>query len=282
MPLTNPTHAWNQSSFHTQADSIRNSFDNGNLARNANNYNGFHNWNNWNHAGWSQDWWGYPGGWYAPGWAAATAWSEVGYGALADFEGLVSDQPVYGDYGNSIVYQGDNVYYNGQPYGSADQYYQQAEQLAAAGLPASDASFEISPAPTDKWKPLGVFSLVQGAQTQSTMLMQLAINQEGVVKGNYYNELTGESSVITGSLNRSTQRVAWTMGANKSTVFDTTLGNLCKAESPILVHYGSQDTQQLALIRMDPPKGAPPATAPATSASPASMSPVVTASAAAK
>ncbi len=41
-------------------------------------------------------------------------------------------QPVNYDYGNTIVYEGDNVYQDGQPIASAQEYAQQAQQIAQA------------------------------------------------------------------------------------------------------------------------------------------------------
>src|SRR5262249_16647150 len=99
----------------------------------------------------------------------------------------------------------------------------------------------------------GVFSLVTPNQSDSTMLFQLAINRDGVVAGNYFNQITNEAAEISGCLDKRTQRVSFTVGNNNSTVFDTGIGNLMKDNSPILVHYGADRTQQMEFIRMQKP-----------------------------
>ncbi|HEY9786457.1 MAG TPA: hypothetical protein V6D17_13705, partial [Candidatus Obscuribacterales bacterium] len=133
--------------------------------------------------------------------------------------------------------------------GTTQQYYQQAQQLAAAGAQAPSANA----ASADAWRPLGVFSLAQKGQTQSTMLFQLAINKDGVVRGNYFNQLTNESSEIYGSLDKKTQRISFSLGENNNTVFDTTLSDLMKDDAPVLVHYGPNTTQGMMLVRLQQP-----------------------------
>lgn len=151
----------------------------------------------------------------------------------------------------NITYQGDNVYVNGQPSGSTQQYYQQAQDLAArAQGPSGDGGGD----PNEQWQALGVYSLAAPGQTSSDMLLQLAINQAGIVRGNYLNQLTNEKSQVFGSLDKQTSRVSWTIGDNNQTVFDTSLSDLTKDDSEVLVHYGPTDTREMALIRMPAPK----------------------------
>jgi hypothetical protein len=85
------------------------------------------------------------------------------------------------------------------------------------------------------------------------MLLQLAINQKGIVRGNYTNQLTNENSQIYGALDKKTQRISWTIGANNSTVFDTSLSDLVNDDSQVLVHYGPTNTRTMALIRLPAP-----------------------------
>lgn len=167
----------------------------------------------------------------------------------------------------NITYQGDTVYNNGQPVGSSQAYYQQAQQLAAQsyqqglnqGLQmGGDNSYGAS-APADQgmatgdWKALGVFGLAEPGQTSSNMLLQLAINKDGVVRGNYLNQLTNEKSQVYGALDKKTHRISWTIGQNNSTVFDTNLADIANDDSQVLVHYGPDNTQKMALIRLPAP-----------------------------
>lgn len=252
-PIGHNTHPWNDHDWADHGNNVRNSFNHYNQFNqtNFNRYGGYNHWGNygaWNaHAGF----WGYPGAWYPGGWSAATAWTCAGFASLGAFVGLASlDQPA--TY-NNVNYEGDNVYIDGQSVGTATDYYQQAQQLAQSGSISDDSS-----SGTDtNWQPVGVYSLVQGDQTDSTMVMQLAVDQSGTIKGNYYNQITGESSQITGSIDKKTQRMSWMLGNNSSTIFDTTLGNLMKEQSPVLVHYGAGNTQEMALVRLDQPPQQP-------------------------
>ena len=58
------------------------------------------------------------------------------------------------------------------------------------------------------------------------------------------------SKEIAGSVDKKTQRAAWTVGDNKTTVYETGIYNLTKEQTPILVHFGPDRTEQWLLVRM--------------------------------
>ena len=62
------------------------------------------------------------------------------------------------------------------------------------------------------WQPLGVFAMVGEGETKSTNIFQLAVNKDGVIRGNYYNALTDTTEPVYGSVDKKTQRAAWTVG----------------------------------------------------------------------
>src|SRR5262249_31952424 len=157
---------------------------------------------------------------------------------------------VYYDYGSTIVYQNNNVYVNGDDVGSAAEYAQQAQALAARGQASQ-------PPPKTKWQPLGVFALAQADEKTSNNLFQLALDAEGVIRGNYYDALMDSSVPVYGSVDKKTQRAAWTIGDKKDTVFETGLYNLSKEQTPVLVHFGKDKTQQWLLVRMEQPREQP-------------------------
>jgi hypothetical protein len=204
----------------------------------------------------SPGWFGYhPNAWRVAGWTAATCWAGANWGALASACSYPST-PVAYDYGSNIVYEGDQVYYNGEPVASADEYAQQATQLAAQGQ-------EARPPEDTQWIPLGVFSMVQSADQDATNIFQLAINKDGVIRGNYYNGLADETLPVYGAVDQKTQRAAWRVGERKDTVYETGVANLTEPETTMLVHFGKDKTQQWMLVRMEQPKednsgGAPP------------------------
>jgi hypothetical protein len=57
-------------------------------------------------------------------------------------------------------------------------------------------------------------------------------------------------------VDKKTQRAAWTIGKKKDRVFEAGVYNLTQSEAPCLVHLGTDRTQQMLLVRMDPPKDA--------------------------
>lgn len=198
------------------------------------------------------DWWGY-------GW-----WGGSGWGDLAYFWGIPEDdEPTEYDYGDNITYQDDNVYYGSNPVESTQTYYTQAQNLATsapANPPANAAPAVLTKSIGSKndWKPLGVYSLVQGDQSNTTMMFQIAVNKKGIVKGNYYNPLTEDLKPISGAVDKKNMRVAWIVSNNKSVVYDTGLANLLKSQGVVLVHYGKDKTQQWTLVKLDKPSAPAP------------------------
>jgi uncharacterized protein (TIGR03000 family) len=202
------------------------------------------------HAGWYA---AHPGCWYPAAWAGAAAWRAATWATAAAFCGIASTggggydiAPVDYDYGNNVVYQDSNVYEDGQQIATADQYAQQATSLAEQGQKAEapDAA---------EWKALGVFALAQGEEKTSNSVFQLAINKEGVIRGNYYDGLMDSTTPVYGSVDRNSQRAAWTIGKKNERVFEAGLYNLTKEETPVLVHFGKDKTQQWLLVRVEQP-----------------------------
>jgi len=204
------------------------------IQRNFNNYNFFT-------PGWYRR---YPGAWYPAYWAHGDAWAFATWAALYPWLGYASAQPVYYDYGSNVVYQDNSVYVNGQDVGTTDQYYQQAQNLATAGADAQTANDQ-------KWMSLGVFALSDGNQTNATTVLQLAVDKEGTIRGNYIDKSTGKTQTIQGSVDKKTQRAAWTIGDNKNVVYDTGIYNLTKDTAPVLIHDGKDRTKQMILVRID-------------------------------
>jgi hypothetical protein len=150
--------------------------------------------------------------------------------------------PAYYNYGTNVSYQGDNVYYGDQLEATTGDYYQQAADLAGAApaAPAKDA----------EWLPLGIFSVVEPDQKTPTMTIELAVDKQGTVRGNAILDASAAMSPVQGAVDEKTQRVAWTVGDAKTTVYDTGLYNLTKQEAPALVHIGKDRTEQITLVRL--------------------------------
>jgi hypothetical protein len=247
-----PTQPINRQNLGNQASNIRGNYYGGNRYNQINHYggyggryNGYHGYPGWNGHG----------GYYPYNWSGA-AWGCVGGAALGSLLGIAINR--FGDDGdssavNNVVYEGDNVYVNGESAGSAQQYYDDAQQLALAPVPEPDWS---SPQ-EQQWQPLGVFALATPGAADSTTMIQLAVNQYGAVEGNYLNQLTGETAPLKGTIDKKSQRVSWTLGNNVSTVFDTSLPSLLADQTDVLVHYGADNTQQMIMVRLpEPPEQA--------------------------
>lgn len=190
-------------------------------------------------------WYGrYPGAWYAAGWLAGAAWATTTWPILDTFCGFVGEPPYTYDYGSNIVYQNNNVYVGGQDAGTAQAYAQQATTIAETGESANAT-------PDQTWTSLGVFALVQGEEKTSNNVFQLAVNKDGILRGNFYDGVMDTTTPIYGSVDKKTQRAAWTIGKKKDRVFEAGLYNLTQSEAPVLVHFGGDKTQQWLLVRME-------------------------------
>jgi hypothetical protein len=176
----------------------------------------------WRHASWAA----------LGGWVAGTSW----------------DSPAYYNYGEDIYYQDEQVYMNGKPVAGADEYYQQATTLAKSAPPAQESE-------TD-WLPLGVFAISRDQATDSNMVLQLAVEKDGVIAGTYYNTATDVARPVRGMVDKKTQRAAWTFadGKNTDTIMETGIFNLTQAQTEALVHFGKEKTQQCLLVRLNEPK----------------------------
>lgn len=185
----------------------------------------------------------HPNAWRAANWAANAGWNAVAWNALDVWLYQSAIMPVPYDYGQTVTYQNDSVIVNGENEGTPAAYSQQAEALATAGTQAS--------APADgEWLPLGVFALTQPGKTKSDVALQLAVNKQGVLRGNSTDVAKNTVQLVHGSVDKKTQRVAFTVGDNANTVVETGLYNLTKDEAPVLIHFGADRTEQWLLVRL--------------------------------
>ncbi|MFO0848753.1 MAG: hypothetical protein U0871_09390 [Gemmataceae bacterium] len=174
-------------------------------------------------------------------------WAPVAWGSLAAFVGAAA-QPIVYDYGSSVVINDNSVYVNGDPVGTPQEYAAQATALADAGRAATATD-------AGEWQPVGVFGLIQPDETVAQRIFQLAVNKSGVVRGNYYDAVADNTTPVYGSVDKATQRVAWSIGEKKDIVFETGLNSLTKDEATVLIHYGKERTEQMMLVRLEEPKG---------------------------
>lgn len=196
---------------------------------------------------------GYP---YNRGWAGRGAyygWTAPTYAGLGAFLGAsaVAAKPsyiAYGDGGN-VYYEGDNVVVNGTAAGTAEEYAKQALAFVAAAPPPDKAA-------DAEWLPLGTFAVTREDVEDSQAMIELAISKDGVLAGTYFNEATGASRPLKGTLDPKSQRVAVgpADGENADVVLETGIYNLTQDEAPGLVHFGTAESTPILLVRLKAPQ----------------------------
>jgi hypothetical protein len=190
---------------------------------------------------------GYPGAWTAAGLANSSLYANPGYGATAGMIGM-APQPIPYDYGGNVVAQPDAMYVNGDPAGTPQQYAEQAGQLAASG--------GAEPAPNAQWLPIGVFAMVEPGQSNANDVFQLAVNPQGTLRGNYHNLRDNSVVPLAGAVDPKTQRAAWTIGGDKTPVYEAGIANLMRDETSMIVNTGEGPPRQFNLVRLPDPSQA--------------------------
>jgi hypothetical protein len=130
--------------------------------------------------------------------------------------------------------------------------------------------------------PLGVFAVIsEEGQTQTDKLLQLAINRDGTIRGNFQDVLTDKITPVHGAVDKTTQRVSMKLEGNDTLIVETGLYNLTNDEVPILVHFGPDRQEGRVLVRLKNPEAeaapktataAPKPAAPATKPAPPATS----------
>ena len=85
------------------------------------------------------------------------------------------------------------------------------------------------------------------------MVFQIAVNKDGIIRGNFYDQITKTNMLVTGAVDKKSQRVAWRVGNNQFLVVETGLYNLTQNESTALVHEGPAKTEVETLVRLKQP-----------------------------
>jgi hypothetical protein len=197
----------------------------------------------------------YPNAWQPTNMASPSLYGNPGYGAVAAPMGM-TQQPMPYNYGSNVVTQPNAVYVNGDNVGSPQQYAAQAGQIAATGASQPD--------PNAQWQPLGVFAMAEGGQQNPAAVIQLAINPQGILRGNFHNLSNDSMGPIAGAVDPKSQRAAWTVGGEKTPVFEAGIANLTSDRTTILVHTGGGEPRQFNLFRLpDQPPSTGPGNPPA-------------------
>jgi hypothetical protein len=183
--------------------------------------------------------------WAGAPFGATAAW--LGYSATAAANPELSNN-------NTAVYTGDaNPDFDDQTAQGTEpatgEFFSPAAQAAAL---AASGQTEL-PSNAD-FLPLGVYSLAQPNQQEASAMLQLAVSKEGVVRGSYYDVLSGQEHAIAGSIDKNTRRVAWSVAPNNKVFFETSLENLTKESGPVAVHFENGESRQWTLARYGSPE----------------------------
>ena len=108
------------------------------------------------------------------------------------------------------------------------------------------------PAKDAQYLPLGVFTLAKHDETDTSVLLQMAVTKDGVVRGSYFDMATNKEQPVRGAVDKQTQLVAFTIGDDKS-VYETGLTSLT-SEGGDISKFAADDTLgRYTLERMEDP-----------------------------
>ena len=188
----------------------------------------------------------HPGAWTASNWPAGAEWTATDMAAVANYCNYANSTPVSYGYGDNVICQNGNVIVDGQNVGTAANFSQQAADLAQVGQNAESSD-------KDEWLPLGVFALVRNEDQHPQLTLQLAVNKQGILQGNYTDTVTDHTLPIHGAIDKQTQRAAWTVDNNKNFFMEAGVSNLTSGEAPALIHKNSR-TEKWLLVRLQQPE----------------------------
>ena len=186
-------------------------------------------------------------------------WRPVTWVSMEAFFGVArAVEPVIYDPGTTVIIEGNTVYIDGERAGDAAVYRRNAMALAAPKL--EEIPLPEPPAVEGEvggWLPLGVWALTQQEEGDAVMFFQLSVDRKGIVAGAYKNVMTGEDQPVIGQLDQAKQRLAWHLGDNTETVYETGLSGLTYDAASVFVHFGERQTQTWLLVRLPSPEMPP-------------------------
>lgn len=141
--------------------------------------------------------------------------------------------------------------------GEADQTQAEdpAEEPSAEEAQALAKNGAAAPSDDSQWLPLGVYALAPQNQNETTLLVQLAVNKEGILRGNYYDLISNQGQAIQGAVDLKSQQSAFTVGKGQA-VFSTTIGHLTNKSTPVSLVLDGDRTLQWKLVRLEQSKPA--------------------------
>ncbi|REK18669.1 MAG: hypothetical protein DWQ37_03800 [Planctomycetota bacterium] len=171
----------------------------------------------------------------------ADAWAVATFATAAAWLGIaaVDDDGYYDD--TSSVYTGETDETDDSSYD--DQASQQPVSPSASAAARARARGD--------YLPLGVFAVAPQGATDASAMLQLAVDKQGTLRGNYYDVLTGNDQSVTGTVDKQTQAVNFQLGSNGKVRFKTSLVSLTQPQGKLTLNYADGRTSDWVLARFD-------------------------------
>ena len=94
---------------------------------------------------------------------------------------------------------------------------------------------EAAPLVGAQWMSLGVFGLKKPDQPTPSILVRLAVDREGAVAGEVYDLAGKAKQRLSGSVDKKTAQIRWSVGTEKPIVMETSVDGLTQEETPVVL-----------------------------------------------
>jgi hypothetical protein len=110
---------------------------------------------------------------------------------------------------------------------------------------------QVDPINPADWMTLGSYSLMTGSGDPGTRILQLSVDKQGNIRGNYYDMITNNTNNVIGLIDRNTQQVRWTLDTNRQLTFVAMLDQLTQPQGVVSVKLPGGQVQEWQLVRME-------------------------------
>jgi hypothetical protein len=119
------------------------------------------------------------------------------------------------------------------------------------GYVTDDTVYTSDEAGQEAFLPLGVFALAPQNEKEASALVQLAVNKQGELRGNYYDVLTAQDQTVAGTVDKQSQRATFKVSPGGNVSFETSLANLTQASGWITLRFANGQSRQWTLARFE-------------------------------
>jgi hypothetical protein len=103
---------------------------------------------------------------------------------------------------------------------------------------------------TQEWMTLGTYSLSSNQNAPPSVMLQLAVDHAGELRGVYYDSFTNTTHNVIGTLNPKTKQAQWSFDTNQDVTFQTSMDQLLQPTGSVAVNL-TTGQQQWQLARVD-------------------------------